>query len=89
MKIIKTANYDKIVISRTVGEAKESLKQQGYWLVKSPMFGGEEWKNEQGDIIYYVPGGKILNLDEYREQYVKMFSPRTREDEIIKRQWLN
>jgi len=75
--------------SRTVAEGKESLKQKGYHLVKNPMFGGEEWKNDQGDLIYSVPGGKLLSIDEYIEQYVKMFSPVNREDEMIKQQWIN
>jgi len=102
MKILKTANYKKAFdinryesegmlgenTGRTVGEGRESLKQQGYRPIKSPMFGGEEWKNDQGDLIYYVPGGGLLSLEEYKEQYVKMFSPTTREDEIIKQQWL-
>jgi hypothetical protein len=89
MKIIKSANFKKV--SGTMEEGRELLKQKGYWFVKNPMFGGEEWKNEQGDSIYYVPGpeGGMLSLDEYREKFVKMFSPRTREHERIKQEWLS
>jgi hypothetical protein len=82
-------NENKTIIARTDAEAQEDLRQQGYWLVKKPMFGGEEWKNDRGEIIYRVPGGDILSIDEYKEQYVKMFTPKTMEEERFKRDWLN
>jgi hypothetical protein len=87
MKLIETSNYIKLS-QNTSSPISQGLKEKGYWFVKSPMFGGEEWKNEQGELAYLVPGGELLDLETYKENYVKMFTPSTMNDVKIKNKWL-
>ena len=102
MKILKTASYkqskynpadpdfdyDNMKEEELVTES-DPLKRQGYRMIKHPLFGGEEWKNDvSGKLLYKVPEG-LLSLQQYIEQYVKEFVPRTSEDKRTKRAWLN
>ena len=67
----------------------DKLKEQGYRMLKNPLFGGEEWKNDvSGKLLYKVPEG-LLSLQQYIEQYVKEFVPRTSEDKKTKKAWLD